>query len=246
MAEMNDRLEILDWDTEFFDRRIGQITGGTLTDEEGARAIEWATENGVECLYFVADTDHPNTHRVAQNLGFDLVGTRVTFRANVGHSAPTNFPGIVRNAVEADRETLEEIARVSFTSSRFFFDTRFPESKAAELYATWIRKILDGRLPGRVFVAEAEDRPVGFVTCSIEDADDRLTGKIGLLAVAPDARGHGVGSALMSMVGELYRHAGAHRAEVVTQARNESAQRLYQRHGYVVDRTQHWFHWWAS
>ena len=69
-------------------------------------------------------------------------------------------------------------------------------------------------------------------------AKDEL--RIECLAVAPDRRGQGIGTLLLAVVDELARTKGfgAVRLEVVNT--NPLAQRLYERQGFRVTRTQHY------
>lgn len=243
---MSDRCSKLSWDSEFFGVPIGRVEGDTLTEQEADEAVEWADDNGISCLYFLAGSENEETHRIVAERGFDHVDTRLTFRAHVGRAAPTNFGGDVRDAVEEDLEALESLARVSFTTSRFYADPHFDDEDASELYAVWLRKTVLGELPGRTFVAESEGDPVGFVTCNVEPRGDSNLGTIGLIAVASEAQRLGIGAALMGAVGEHYRYSDVVRAEVVTQERNPAAQGLYERHGYKLVREERWFHRWSD
>ncbi len=69
---------------------------------------------------------------------------------------------------------------------------------------------------------------------------------VGLLAVAEEARGRGLGRALLSaLVGSL-RENGAGEIEVITQGRNEAASALYRAAGFLPRSEELWFHRWYS
>lgn len=57
------------------------------------------------------------------------------------------------------------------------------------------------------------------------------------LFVSPDARGRGVGSALLGAAVEYGRSAGALRLTLSTEATNTTAQAVYERHGWTRDTT---------
>ncbi|PSP99760.1 hypothetical protein BRC89_03270 [Halobacteriales archaeon QS_4_70_19] len=85
------------------------------------------------------------------------------------------------------------------------------------------------------------DDVLGFVTASLAtgefvEASDR--GVVRNLYVRPEARGHGIGTALLA-VGEA--HLAAEGAAVVSLevlAANEAARRFYRRHGYGLHRVE--------
>ena len=64
------------------------------------------------------------------------------------------------------------------------------------------------------------------------------------MGIAPQARGQGLGLALMYTALGWFHAAGARRVQVVTQGRNLPALRLYQRGGFQVEMVQLWFHKW--
>ena len=60
----------------------------------------------------------------------------------------------------------------------------FPDAKCRELYATWLRNSIDGYADVSL-VAEIEGYPAGYVTGDV----DHGTGRIGIIATAPEHRG---------------------------------------------------------
>ena len=69
-------------------------------------------------------------------------------------------------------------------------------------------------------------------------------GKIGLLAVAEQARGRGVGRRLVRQANEWMTLHGAHEARVVTQLANEPACGLYRACGYTLAAVEDYYHFW--
>jgi len=150
----------------------------------------------------------------------------------------------VRPAATADLPRLRRIAAASHRDSRFHHDRHFDRRRCDALYAGWIETSCADPA-GVVLVAAAADPagpPAGYVTGTIgEDGE----GRIGLFAVAADARGRGVGGALIAAVLDWFAGRGADPVSVVTQGRNVRAQRLYQRFGMRTRSVEPWFHrWW--
>ncbi len=163
-----------------------------------------------------------------------------------GPETTTGPPVQVRPATAADLPRLRRIAAASHRDSRFYHDGHFDRRRCGELYAGWIEKSCADPA-GVVLVAALPDpagRPAGYVTGTIgEDGE----GWIGLFAVAPDARGRGVGGALIAAVLDWFAGRGADPVSVVTQGRNVRAQRLYQRFGMRTRSVEVWFHrWWPA
>ena len=93
--------------------------------------------------------------------------------------------------------------------------------------AAWPAKSYAG-LP--VWVAESAGRVIGFLAARV--AADEM--EILNLAVDPDERGRGVGSALLGTAIEFARRSGSRRAFLEVRESNRRAQRFYERHGFAV------------
>jgi len=241
------------------------VRGGRLNRETLAAIERWAARERIECLYFLADSGDPETVPLAEESGFRLVDLRVTLERRLSSAGPpaaaapaegagaaaTGEPATaagppvrVRPAAAADLPRLRRIAAASHRDSRFYHDRHFDRRRCDALYAGWIETSCADPA-GVVLVAAPADPagpPAGYVTAAIgEDGE----GRIGLFAVAPDARGRGIGGALAAAVLDWLAGRGADPASVVTQGRNVRAQRLYQRFGMRTRSVELWFHrWW--
>ena len=68
---------LLEWDSEFFGFRIARVGGGRLTPKKMHGVLTWCEENFIECLYFLADSDHMGTLHLAERYQFSLVDIQV-------------------------------------------------------------------------------------------------------------------------------------------------------------------------
>jgi dTDP-4-amino-4,6-dideoxy-D-galactose acyltransferase len=227
--------ELLEWDTEFWGVPIGRVVGGEVSPE----VDEWASANGVACMYFLAPSDAPEAVRAAEHSGFELVDVRVELdRPSTGHEAVA-----VRSARADDVERLRELAgSVHRGETRFYADPGFPDKRCDELYALWIERSVEG-WADEVFVAELDADVAGYVSCHADEARGR--GSIGLIGVAEAARGKGVGASLVNAAVAWSRERGLPTVSVVTQGRNVQAQRLFQRCGFRTGAVDLWFHKWC-
>lgn len=234
---------LLPWDTDFFGFRIGRANVDRLTPALVQSLLSWSAAEQLRCLYLSADPSDGTTLSLAHKAGFQFVDVRLDFALGLSHPAVAPAAATpaaeVRIATAADLPACELLARTAHTDTRFFKDTRFPADRAAELYAEWIRR--DFRLH-RVLTSGAPGSPDSYVTCQLDPATRE--GRIGLIAVAPAARGRGCGGTLVRAALDFFQRSGCLSVRVATQASNLSAQRLYQAHGFRTAEASATFHRW--
>ncbi|MBN1977011.1 MAG: GNAT family N-acetyltransferase [Anaerolineae bacterium] len=246
MMTTSDLCDFLPWDTEFFGQRIGRVVGMNLNPGRVVAILRWCEDNGIACLYFLADSADAQTVRLAEKHSFQLVDVRVTFEQRLsqrsGNALSVDADGItVRAALPADVQLLQALAKDSYRDSRYYFDPCFSRERCDELYQTWIRRSCEGYADS-VWVAELDGGPVGYVTCHL--SKDCAEGQIGLIGVGREVSGQGIGTRLMQTALAWFADKGVSTAVVVTQGRNIAAQRLYQRCGFVTRELQLWYHKW--
>jgi GNAT superfamily N-acetyltransferase len=83
----------------------------------------------------------------------------------------------------------------------------------------------------RAWIATLDDRPSGCVLCVRRDDH---TAQLRLLLVEPDARGHGVGSALVDACIAFAREAGYRDIVLWTNDVLHEARRIYERRGFTL------------
>lgn len=144
---------------------------------------------------------------------------------------------------EGDLDRLRPIAREAHRDSRFFADSRIPPGRAEELFVRWLERDATLGDRGWVGVADAGIGAAGYLTAMI---DAEGCGRIGLLAVGAEARGHGLGRAMLGAAGRWLTERGVVEVRVVTQGRNIAAQRLYQQAGFRTVSAHLWYHKWFA
>lgn len=230
--------EFLEWDSAFWGKRIGRARVANLkrTDD----LDQWAAQNDVDCVFFLAGGDDPASAHAAEAGGFRLMDVRVELARD---AAPAPLAAGIREVRPGESDRLRAIASSSHGVTRFYADPNFPDDRCDEFYGTWIRNSLDGWAAG-VLVAEndGDGGPVGYVSCHIDDG----TGSIGLIAVDANARGGGVGVALSESAVAWCAERGVDRMTVATQARNIPALRTFERSGFLVTNVGIWFHKWYT
>lgn len=236
---MTEICQFLEWDSQFFGKRIARLQGNLLTVDTVLQAEAWCREQRVDCLYFLAGADDPQTIRLAEEHDFHFVDVRLTFEHPLNKQVDFHVHPAIRLAQPGDLEQLKQIARGSYRVTRFYFDQNFNPTDADRLYETWIEKSCSGYAQAVLVYAE-EGRIQGFVSCHV----DGNHGQIGLVGVAESARGKGVGVAAVQHSLNWFAGQGVTTVEVVTQGRNIAAQRLYQRCGFLTGKMELWYHRW--
>jgi dTDP-4-amino-4,6-dideoxy-D-galactose acyltransferase len=240
---MGDPCRFLEWDSNHFGRRIAQVEGSCLTPESVRLIGSWCEKESIECIYFLADAGDAASVRLAEDAGFRLVDVRMTLEhelRGLPEEGPESGSARVRLFQPSDIARLRQIARSSHTGTRFFRDPGFSRSRSEDLYDIWISKSCSAEAQA-VFVAGPGNDPSGYLTCHLEGEG---AGKIGLLAVAPEARGKGAGHALVLEALRWFGQRSVRRVSVVLQGGNIPAQRVYQKCGFLGRSLQIWYHRW--
>ena len=240
-----DLCRTLEWDSDFWGFGCAKVLGDRLEKGQLAAIDAWCGRHGTAFLQYLARGDDPTSALAAEEGGFRLVDERITLACAIASSQlDASEPGIeLRPGRPEDLPELETIARTGHTDSRFYNDRGFPREGCDSLYAAWIRRSLEGALADAVFVPVVDGKAAGYVTCT-QDAESARRGWIGLLGVGAEAQGRGVGSALVKRAIEWFQEAGMDEVRVVTQGRNEGAQRVYRRCGFLPHDRGLWYHKW--
>jgi GNAT superfamily N-acetyltransferase len=245
---MKQHIEKLPWDTEFFSVPIGRITSARLNNDIVSAILQDANEEGLRCLYFEADPNDLETVLTAECNGFHLVDVRVVLEYSLEYQPVASVPNaetsdlIITAAMPSDIPCLEEIAIEIGQFSRYSFDPLFGPEAEKRLYRAWINNSFNG-LADIVFVARSGGRgadAVGLISCTAKAG----TSHIQLAGVHHGQRKKGIGTGLVQAALSWANEQKTLRMEVVTQARNVPAQRLYQQMGFFTKSMSLYYHKW--
>lgn len=231
----------LDWDSQFFGRRIARLERSILANPELEAALEWCQNERIDCLYYLAPANAIESIHIVENEGFHLVDIRMTFELPDKQPATYKLDPQIRPAQSGDIPVLKEIARLAYQSTRFFNDNNFPEHLCEQLYMTWIENSCTGYAQA-VWVADPGSGPVGFITCHIANG----LGQIGLVGIHPDYHHQGWGRRLVNAALNWFSDQGCCSVRVVTQGNNLAAQKLYAACGFAIYSVELWYHRWFS
>lgn len=234
-----EEVETLPWDSSFWGLKVARVNRPDLTPEQARIVGAWCEKEAVDCCFFLAEASDNQSFQSATANGFRPVDTRFTLGLSIPQRKRSESSGIEHTVVEAfepdDLTTLETIARSAHEDSRFFRDPGFPDEKARDMYIQWVHRGVND--PTRtLLVARVAGQPKGYVILS--DNNNRID----LIAVAGSSRREGIGTALL----QAASGAGEGELQVVTQAANLQALRLYDSFGFVPRRAETWFHRWSE
>lgn len=239
MADVS--IDPLPWDSNFWGEPAALIRfDGFSVSEARVREVVRSAQDEfdfVQMLVPGADIAHAQS---AERAGFLLVDVRCEVALESSDRPPAqDIDGRIRMALDSEIDAVAGLASSRHGNTRFGADPHLDPKKTAEFYRQWMRR--DAGLPRwAVAVAEVNGQIAGYVSFGPTVGD---TGTIGLIGVAPESTGAGVGSRLVAHATRVLFDAGCSRISVATQAGSVPAMRMYGSCGFAVSRLGYWFHW---
>jgi ribosomal protein S18 acetylase RimI-like enzyme len=217
------------WLSEVMARPVFRVDGNGATDE-----LETHLRGQKRSFYFVkVPTDRVADVHALGRIGFSLVDTAVTFELT--HEVPHVSAIDVRECTADDADAVLAIAGSAFRYSRFHLDPAIGLDVAHLVKREWIANYVKKLRGDALLVAHHAGKPAGFLASLVSHG----TAAIDLVAVATDAHGQGIGSALCAAFAT--RYAGMPRV-VGTQVVNVPSIRMYTKLGYELARSQYVLH----
>ncbi len=243
-------LKPLSWDSAHFGVAVARIEPADIDDRTLQDLLVISRQRKFSLVYWAAEGSREVPDTILQEFSGSRVDQKATYVVDLG-SGTSPAAGDCRERLVRIMEyprgpaaaPLLELGRAAGAFSRFVNDPRIPLTKANELFEIWTKKSTLGEMAAAVFVAQradARDAIVGMVTLSRRQDG----GQIGLIAVDPNLRGIGVGTALVHSANRWTVAAGLSRGWVVTQRANANACRLYERSGYRLYQLEEIYHFW--
>lgn len=241
--------EFLEWDSQFFEKRIGSVRGNTLTQERMEQVLQWSSELSLDCLYFLVNTDDPETIRIAERNGFYFQSVRTVVERpleRLEHVSLEPMHGLtMRLSRSDDLALLRPVARHAYNWTRFSIDPCFPDDKCEEMYDIWLTKSVNHDMADEVIVAEYEGEAVGYVTCRLAK-DSSAEGTFQLLGVNEEKRGLKIGQRVVVEAMYWLAKQGMTKVSLATQGHNVPVIRFYERLGFTTRSIQFWYHKWFT
>ena len=244
---MSGSLSPRSWDTNFFGFSVAEIEGRELDDDSLAAHLLAARRDGIELVYWRANLGREPVPDLLTRFAGQLVDRRVVYRlpleeADLGGVSTSGYAVREQQPGPATPELIE-LAIAAGAFSRFKADRRFPEALFEALYRTWMERSAAREIADVVLVAANQAGSIlGMSTISV----DGETATIGLISVRQEARGRGIGRALVASCHRWMADRGVYESRVATQQLNEHACRLYERSGYRIADRSLVYHFWPA
>jgi dTDP-4-amino-4,6-dideoxy-D-galactose acyltransferase len=240
------KIELLEWDSDFFGFRIGVVRIDNFNKAEISNLPEIMKSEGIKLIYIIMNEWDSANHELLLTINAKLVDKKTTyskFLEPCNRKNSLTFP-VVEFYKELFSSQFLDLAFDSGKYSRFLLDQGFGRKLFEKLYSEWLHKSIDGKLADKVWVALDEKKIVGFVT--VKKSMENRTGQIGLIAVSENYRGKKIGHSLMSKCDEWYLENNLNFAKVVTQGDNIAASNFYETFGYKIEKIDYYYHLWSS
>jgi len=235
-------LSKIDWDSAFFNFRVGRIEGAINTEKDLRNIESLMEENNIELSYYSTLNQLSSCLSESNKLDIHLVDKKVTYTKSINSELITHKSIAVIDQKTPHKNKLIHLAIQSGVYSRFNIDKRIGKEKFKELYGIWIKKSLDRKISKEVLGFKENNELAGFVTLG----EKNKRGDIGLIAVDYDFRGKGIGKTLMKSAEKWFSNLGYSLIQVVTQKDNIPACRLYESCGYDIESTEFFYHFWKK
>lgn len=255
-------LDRLDWDTNHFGASMARLT--VLANEFAGvpglgrlvqRSLRVAKASGIEHVAVRLPLAlHEGLAAMCSN-AFRPVGVKLMLRhrdegSGVGTSRLLDYQ--LDALREADVDQIVTLAGSALSESRFFQDGRFPEERVRAMYGAWVERIWRAS-PEHVVVVKKQGKVLGFLAYEIgigyyglsrAELGGLNAGFVGLVAVADDARGQGLGKELIREGLRRMSAQGCERIYANVMATNEGSVNAFLRAGFTLMGTLQELHRW--
>ncbi|GAB3993205.1 hypothetical protein GCM10028807_27880 [Spirosoma daeguense] len=219
-------VEHLNWDSDFFGKKIGKCELRTSGDiQVSVTLLSEAQKQDYALVYLFAPENISLPETIHSLFDARLVDTRLIYTLETDQSMRVSDPNVFSLQATDDKNKLYELAYQSGHYSRFKQDSNFSEADFKRLYRNWMDKSLEGQLADEVFVYKHEEAILGMITVKISGD----IGTPGILATDQDHRGKGIGTAYFNHMLAYLHNKGVSRMNVVTQKANRQACQFYEK-----------------
>lgn len=231
-------IEYLEWDSNFFRKRIGKIS---IPNNYPYNSIETiinsAKSDSFELIYLFEESE--NIGDCINQLSDKLTDIKINFKKEIKHSHK-----LINNITVLDSDHVDDnILKLSYNSgqhSRFLTDPHFGKDSFEKLYKTWITKSVSREIADQVFVCKEADKIIGFITLKV----GKNSGVIGLIAIDDSYQGRGIGKELVFACENYLHENNITNLEVATQNANKNAMNFYKKIGFEINKIINIYHLW--
>ncbi|MBI4689211.1 MAG: GNAT family N-acetyltransferase [Nitrospirae bacterium] len=215
-------IEELKWDTEFFKRKIGRLTG-VPPENELKMLLEKACKEGYTYLTYRTVMEKMSDIQILEKYGFYLTDMGIVWERKTDNISQPIISA--REATIDDMPVLKSLAGGLFIDSRFYNDPFFSYEEAERFFRMWVENSVLDKANKTFFVEYS-----GFVICRFLKNE----GDILLIGVVKEKQSQGIGHSLIRKALDWFKENGMNVVTVRTQAKNSRAMNFYMGLGFRV------------
>jgi dTDP-4-amino-4,6-dideoxy-D-galactose acyltransferase len=234
---MNQMIQHLQWDSVFFENKIGKIDFNKNTNLN--ELLNTAKNTGYQLIYGFCNENLFVEENILNHFNGKLVDRKVLFE-KIAEKTKEQTVAVSEYNDDLITPELETLAYESGRYSRFYLDDNFSKEEFYKMYKIWIENSIKRQIADHVFVVEENNQIIGMVTLKIGEEK----GEIGLMAISPDAQGKGYGRALLSVCEKQLKTNNILKLEVPTQLNNKNACMFYEKCGFSIKSITNIYHFW--
>ena len=225
------KVKILDWDSHFFNKKIGVIE---VADED-----EFFLDLDRFDLLYIKQKEDKSIE--INNFMQNYTETRVVFSKSISKSNnPLNSFIFSAFNTNASKEQIYKLAFESGKFSRFKLDNNFQQNEFEALYKIWVDNSFSKEIADDILVYKEQSAILGFITYKIIEN----YAIIGLLGVCYEQQGKGIGRKLLEAVENVLSDKQIKELRIPTQLQNEQACGFYTKLGYNIIEETTIKHYW--
>lgn len=235
------QIEHLQWDSDFFNLRIGRVVCEKDCNEDGLRLLLEAGAANYDLVYVFSEKELDMVPRSGE---FKLVDKKIIYSGNISCENITEkrYAGISFYKGKKSTSVLRNLAWTSAGHSRYKIDGNFGNEAYKKLYSAWIANSLDGKLADKVVCHKTDGVVDAIMTVKIKGT----VADIGLVAVSESRQGEGVGTRMMDFAKQKLAEMGVSALTVATQQDNVQACRYYAKQGLQPSAPTYVYHFWTG
>jgi dTDP-4-amino-4,6-dideoxy-D-galactose acyltransferase len=226
---MKNDIKYLEWDSLFFDKKIGQITIERELD------ILQEDKSKYDLIYVFSKNGELNLNLVDKKVIY-LIDDLISYKDEINNielfqDSQNNHADLLNLALQSGKH------------SRFKSDSNFKDEDYKKLYTEWIKKSISKDLATDIIIKKSKNKIIGFATLARKT--DELA-DIGLVAVDLAYRGKVLAKEIIMNTLKLAARQGYKKIQVVTQLDNKPANILYEKVGFKKDNLTYIYHIWNN
>lgn len=232
-------IEYLDWDSNFFKKKIGKILEVNNDEVLLQNTLSKARKDGYELIYVFGSENLILNERTLSHYNGSLVDQKVLYEKSIVDSTELQTFALEYNSSTATEDIIT-LGYLSGKYSRYFIDKNFNPNDFYRLYKIWVEKSVSHEIANHVFCVYDNETAIGLVTLNSQ----AQKGTIGLIAVSEGIQGKGIGRALINACINKLVEQKVNTIEVPTQLSNQQACSFYEKCGFSVKSITTIYHFW--